>query len=520
MKKKSVSILSGMCKLIVLTCIYISILISFTSILGLKCEANAASLYYILDGSGSMWGRVDGQIKIEAARDAMKKLINEMPEELLCSLTVYGHLKKGDCSDITEIIPLGKVDRLQAIDLIGKITPKGKTPIAAAIEKVAHNIKNSNPNQTDENDNTIVLISDGIETCQGDPCALTAELKSSGIKFVLHVVGFDVDKEASKELACIAQAGGGRYFSTTNSGELVSILSAVQKSVAQNSSIDFVQKVEESKTKKIEEPITTTSKSIKIKAKGPGKIAFKYDSWVKKPYSWRLIDPETGEDKGKFSTLETTLVAPGYYQLVWDQSEHDSSDVALTEVIRVESGKTVEISLMTAINPMPADWMQNKVHYWGLKNIKDREELGQLDSTSSNSGSDEFVAWFGTTFVPQLVPSGRYYFVYDLSEHGSSDSILGEVEVVDGKMNDFHINTGVRLIPAEGMKPPYFVEFIEIAKDGVELNKIRLNGSFGPIALKPGKYKINYRQEEHGASTITIVDEFELEAGNLVEIEI
>ncbi|MBF0112999.1 MAG: hypothetical protein HQK74_09740, partial [Desulfamplus sp.] len=123
-------------------------------------------------------------------------------------------------------------------------------------------------------------------------------------------------------------------------------------------------------------------------------------------------------------------------------------------------------------------------------------------------------------FVPQLVPSGRYYFVYDLSEHGSSDSILGEVEVVDGKMNDFHINTGVRLIHAEGMTPPYFVEFIEIAKDGVELNKIRLNGSFGPIALKPGKYKINYRQEEHGASTITIVDEFELEAGNLVEIEL
>ncbi|MBF0209163.1 MAG: VWA domain-containing protein [Oligoflexia bacterium] len=596
----------------ILFCIYYSPIASI-----LKFEAQAASLYYILDASGSMWGRTDGQIKIEVARNTMIKLITEMPEEFLCSLTVYGHIKKGECSDITEIIPLGKIDRSKAVDLIKKINPKGKTPIAQTIERTVNNLKKNQTSQTSEGENTIILISDGIETCGGEPCSTALALKSSGIKFIMHVVGFDVDKEASEQLACIAKVSGGKYFSSQNAEELLSILSSVQKSVIENSSIKIQEKFEpqNSQPVKEEQKVITSSKSLKIKAKSPGKITFKRNSWLKKPYSWKLIDPETGEDKGNFSTLEPTIVTPGNYQIVWKQYEHDSSDVHLTEVIQLEAGKTVEIPLMTAIrlnlpswvikpkywglrdpitldkvviftklepflapageyeiiwrqeehsardvaiqkaniitdkmnditistaiNPVPANWVQKKVHYWGLKHIKnidsknsssDTTSLKQSDSLFGNADSEEFVAWFGDTFAPQLVPPGKYRLIYDLSEHGSSDSLLGEIEVIEGKMNDFEINTGVMLIPSDGMKPPYFVEFIELNEDESnqeldnsdmdKLNKVKLSGNFGPIALKPGKYRINYRQEEHGASTVTIVDEFELKAGNLVEIEL
>ncbi|MBF0228306.1 MAG: VWA domain-containing protein [Desulfamplus sp.] len=615
--------------------VYVFPIISLLPIQGLQYEVEASSLYYILDGSGSMWGRVDGQMKIQAARDTMKNLISKMPDEILYSLTVYGNLKKGDCSDITEIIPFGKIDHAKAIELIRTINPKGKTPIAATIEKTIKNLKAQNSHdKTEVETTTIILISDGIETCGGSPCEITTQLKSSGINFVIHVVGFDVDKEASEQLACIANAGGGRYFSTKNADELLSILSTVQRSVIDKKSISITEKVEQnpinnkeailsSKTPKVENIVTTPveqkiierSKSVRIKAKGPGKITFKHDSWLKKPYSWKLIDPETGEEKAKFSTLETTIIAPGSYQVVWDQYEHESSDVPLTEVIRVDSGKTVEIPLMTAIqlnipswvdkpqywglrdpqtlenivmftkfepllvpageydiiwrqgehsskevaiqrvnivpdiinnitistsiNTIPAEWVDKKIHYWGLKRseIKDSTNLGFIPTNSNN---EDFVAWFSDKFAPQLVPSGKYHLIYDLSEHGSSDSILGEIEVVEGKMNEFKVNTGVKLIPPQGMKPPYLVEFIQLNRDKIDdnkegktieednlnnidedkLSKVIISGSFGPIALKPGIYKINYRQEEHGASTMTIVDELELEAGNLIEIEL
>lgn len=584
-------------------------------------KAEASSLYYILDASGSMWGRVDGKIKIQAARDAMTKLITNMPQELLSGLTVYGHLKKGDCSDINELIPLGKIDRIKAVELIKKINPKGKTPIALTIEKTVQSLKkqieslqlnyenSSSQNNIKENvDNiTIVLISDGIETCGGDPCATTVALKSSGIKFIMHVVGFDVDRDSSEQLACIAKEGGGKYFLAKNSNQLLSALSSVQKSVVEKRAVEINEiknyEAKENETiaseSKIELNPISSSKSIKIKANGPGRIAFKHEKWLKAPYAWKLIDPETGEEKGKFSTLETTIITPGYYQLVWDQYEHDTSDVPLTEVIHVESGKTVEIPLMTAINlnvpswveepkywglrdtlslenvvifnkletflvpageyeiiwrqgehssnevaikrvniipdktndiavatavnPIPAQWVQKEIHYWGLKAISrlDSDIKSSSAKDSNPSTSEEYAALFNDKFAPQLVPPGKYMLFYDISEHGSSDSFLGEIEVIEGKMNDFNINTGVNIIAPQGMNPPYFIEFVELGGDSsTQLNKTVLKGSFGPIALKPGKYKVNYRQEEHGSSTMTIVDEFELQAGNLVEIEL
>jgi Ca-activated chloride channel family protein len=75
------------------------------------------------------------------------------------------------------------------------------------------------PLKSREGETTVVLVSDGKETCEGDPCALVKELKASGIKFTMHVVGFDVTPEETKQLECIAKAGGGEYFAAKNAGE-------------------------------------------------------------------------------------------------------------------------------------------------------------------------------------------------------------------------------------------------------------------------------------------------------------
>lgn len=540
-------------------------------------QGNATSLYYILDGSGSMWGRVDGKMKIQAAQEVMTQLINDMPADIDSGLTVYGHTKKGDCTDITELISLGEFDRQRAIRIINAIKPKGKTPLADSITTSVNAVKDR------DDDVTLVLVSDGIETCGGDPCAVTRALKESGVTFIMHVVGLDVDKKASEQLACIAAAGGGKYFSSGNGAELLSALSTVQKSVVEKTEIVIPDIVAQAEPERIEQKITESSASIRIKAKGPGRITFQHHPWLQSPYYWKLIDPETGEEKGRFSSLETTLVEPGEYQIVWDQYEHGSSEVMLAEVVKVVSGKTAVVPLYTAIrltlpswvqeprywglrdpetnetlatfnrfepflvpagkydliwrqgehssqevavqqvdikadtlndvkiftafNPVAADWVQKKIHYWGLQQV-------------DNADSRKWVAWFSGGFSPQLVPVGRYKIIFDLSEHGSSDSVLGEVEVKSGAMNEFKINTGFSFIAPKELASPYFIDFIELDSSGQEIGKVRLSGSFGPMALKPGIYKIDYRQDQHGGSTMTIVDSFELQAGNLVEIEL
>lgn len=533
-------------------------------------SADKSLIFYILDGSGSMWGRVDGRLKIQVAKEVMNTLLKETPADIQCGIMIYGHRKKGDCSDIEMIVPIGRLDREAAINKINKITPKGKTPISDSIAMAIDKVKGT------EYASTIVLVSDGIETCGKDPCALTRSLKESGINFVMHVVGLGVKGDAEKQLGCIADAGGGKYFSTSNATDLLAALNQIKESVVEKKEIKAEPTPEPAP---IEQKISKKSTSIRIKAKGPGTISLKYDPWLKPPYYWKLIDPETGKEKARFRGLEDQLVPPGEYQIVWRQSEHGHGEVILGEVISVESRKTTDVILKTGIRPVKPTWVKQP-RFWGLQDPASKKVFahfkpletqivpsGEYDliwrqsehgastltlaevtiepdkvteaplTTALNPVPAEWlpkrvrfwelqdretgkpVAGFRMGFDPQLVPPGTYRFIYRKDEHGSSNSYLGDVTIQEGKMNEFPINTGVKLIPQSGMKPPYRIKFIELNGKGEEIRTVFLRGSFDPMPLKPGIYKITYQQKDHG-STLTIVDSFELPAGALVEVEL
>ena len=86
---------------------------------------------------------------------------------------------------------------------------------------------------TTEEETTLVLVSDGKETCQGDPCALVKSLKGKGIKLKTHVIGFDVTDEEKQQLACIAEAGGGKYFTAKSADQLKLALGEVKREVVE-----------------------------------------------------------------------------------------------------------------------------------------------------------------------------------------------------------------------------------------------------------------------------------------------
>ncbi len=179
----------------------------------------------IFDASGSMWGQIDGKAKITIAKDALKKIINGWNPNIELGLTVYGHRKKGDCNDIQSLIPISKIDKSKLLKAVSSIKPKGKTPISRSLKMVAKEL------QTTEDKATIILISDGKETCDLDPCLTVKELKDKGIDFVTYVIGFNVDKNTDKQLSCIAKATGGEYFSAKNASALNQALKEVVKKV-------------------------------------------------------------------------------------------------------------------------------------------------------------------------------------------------------------------------------------------------------------------------------------------------
>ncbi|MEA2013702.1 MAG: VWA domain-containing protein [Thermodesulfobacteriota bacterium] len=175
-----------------------------------KESTTPGNLIFILDASGSMWGQVEGVAKITIAKEVLTDLIQDLPDDTVAGLVAYGHRRKGDCNDVEELIALKALNKKTMIAQVEKLNPKGKTPIIRSLRLTAERIKHL------KKETTIILVSDGKETCDPDPCAQVKELKASEIKFTLHVIGFDVTKEEKQELECMAREGGGKYFTAAN----------------------------------------------------------------------------------------------------------------------------------------------------------------------------------------------------------------------------------------------------------------------------------------------------------------
>lgn len=200
---------------------------ALATLLALGCGTAFASgtpgqTLLVLDMSGSMWGQINGEAKVGIAREALGAMLSDWNGGDL-GLIAYGHNRKGDCNDIELLAAPGELDPPRLIKQAQSILPKGMTPITAAVRQAAEALRHV------EQKATVILISDGEETCGGDPCALGAELEASGVDFTAHVIGFDVESNplAREQLQCLASSTGGRYLAARDAAELGQALETV-----------------------------------------------------------------------------------------------------------------------------------------------------------------------------------------------------------------------------------------------------------------------------------------------------
>ena len=178
------------------------------AVIGLSFPVLAASrAIVILDASGSMWAQIDGKTRIEIARDTLKEVLEGVPSEVELGFMAYGHRTKGDCTDIELMVPPEAGTADQIIGAAMSLNPRGKTPLSAAVRQAAEELKYT------EDAATVVLITDGIETCNADPCALAGELEAAGVDFTVNVVGFGLSDEEGAAVKCLADNTGGTYIS-------------------------------------------------------------------------------------------------------------------------------------------------------------------------------------------------------------------------------------------------------------------------------------------------------------------
>ena len=195
----------------------LAVLFAFTAT---ALGSDTTNIELVLDVSGSMTETVPGGVKIDVARQAVNQLLQQLPSSYNVGLRVYGHrYEQSDatrsCTD-TELLaplkPLTAESRVTVSQRLAGLQPKGLTPIAYTLQSAVNDFASVS------GANFIILVSDGEETCDGDPLAVADWIMGLGIGLKVFVVGFDVDSRV--QLQGIATKTGGLYYNARDAIEL------------------------------------------------------------------------------------------------------------------------------------------------------------------------------------------------------------------------------------------------------------------------------------------------------------
>jgi hypothetical protein len=276
---------------------------------GLPHAARAAqSVALVLDASGSMNGRLgDGTVKLAAAKQAVYGFVEGLGDDVRLSFRAYGHgspRSEKNCRD-TELL----VDFAAAADVRERVVggarglrAQGYTPITLVIELAAKDLLRESAEER-----LVVLVSDGLETCEGDPCAAARALKDADAELVIHTVGFGVDDATRFQLQCIARSTGGTYFGADDADALSTVLQRA----------------------------TRTTRTVVIEEEGPGWLEIENADML----GHRVLDPETGEEVARLSNLLRKVELPaGIYHVTFGNGVWKSVEVTAGETTVLSPG--------------------------------------------------------------------------------------------------------------------------------------------------------------------------------------
>lgn len=166
-------------------------------------RADKTRILFLLDCSQSMSGLWGDDVKINIARKFLGRTIDSLGAfpDVEMALRVYGHqsvVPPQDCNDTRLEVPFGPGNGYEIKRKMRNLSPRGTTPIANSLARTVNDFP-----PCPECRNVIILITDGIEACDGDPCAVARELQQQGIILKPFVIGIGLDPEFEKSFECL-----------------------------------------------------------------------------------------------------------------------------------------------------------------------------------------------------------------------------------------------------------------------------------------------------------------------------
>jgi von Willebrand factor type A domain len=389
-----------------LICVSAALLPSAT--FGQTCNTADRSVLLVLDASGSMNAKLpNGETRIAVAQRAIKGVAGFIPAQAQLALRMYGAqspAREKNCRDTHVAVRFGPASAGSGpiATAVDAVKAQGYTPIAYSLEQAASDFP------ADAKNRVVVLVSDGKETCQGDPAVVAKALAARGI--TVHTVGFVVDTAARGQLQVIARTTGGSYFDAPVGPELPdtlkSALDACKKTVftlppkpqpgkLRTTSTTWLtsnavfnaetgQQVGALDSSHLELPLPAGIYEVKFGAaswKGievrPGETTTIEPGVLKIQVSVHVgaavVDSETGEKHGAFDNVSTSVtLMPGVYDLRFEKS--------VWRFIKVDGGKTTTLRPVAVILPAGLKWKAARV------TTTDGTEVFRFDAVTWKAG--------------------------------------------------------------------------------------------------------------------------------------
>ncbi|HEY0032731.1 MAG TPA: VWA domain-containing protein [Devosia sp.] len=470
------------------------ILLGAVALFGLAMPAIAAErAIIVLDGSGSMWAQIDGKARITIARETLSSVLADLPDDLELGFMTYGHRKKGDCADIEMLVDPAVGTGAQISAAADAISPKGMTPISDAVRLAAENLRFT------EEKATVILITDGLETCEVDPCALASELESQGVDFTTHVLGFGLSDDEGQNVACLAENTGGQYLQASDGKALVDALTKTVQQVVQAAPAPEPEPEPAPEPTPVPVADYNLKPTLSLAENSPDITERTHDviwTWYKP-----AADGSTGEyvGTGYYPDFKETL-EPGDYIL-----KAEIGYASVSQPITIKAGEISEPHLVvngTIVKLRPVDTAGDEPNKDAVTEVRKGDEyIGTL------YGAVYTILPSGSLTIDVSVGSAKISKTYDAVAGATIDE-----EVVVGVGTAKILSQYVEGTPVEA---DIFIEIVE-AKKNLEGERKSVDYTYGGSAsfdLAAGDYVATY---DLGGATGEVP--FTVKAGELVEI--
>lgn len=278
-------------------------------------EADAPpTVVFVVDGSGSMWGQIGAErrAKLYLAVDAVRQALQPIPPQTRLGLVSFGHRRKADCSDVEVILPPTQRDFDGLLTPLEKLNPKGKGPLTLALREAAAAAAGT------KGRTGIILIHDGPDNCQHDPCAVAAEIAAASPALTISTVGLALEPDDAQRMSCVAKTTGGRSFNATDASELAAAVNEALRLATLDVSPPSPTPAKPRGPMRKDTPLATAI------AAGPPRLHLvallgANEEAIRSPIAWRITKEgdETGQSTRDLSGAEITEELPaGAYRVV------------------------------------------------------------------------------------------------------------------------------------------------------------------------------------------------------------